>query len=218
MLAHLIERIQFSGNVRNIIIATTEDSFGGIQHLLRDYRDVKYYVGSKEDVLSRYYFAAKTFGSRIIVRATGDNPLTDPEFLDRAVEIHISARSDLTHYLGIPLGTGVEVISFESLQQAYEESELKYDREHVTPYIYKHRRKFKVLEPVATGHYYNPDIRVTVDTLPDLETVREIFKSYQNKMIIGMDDIIDFFKYKQRANTLVTPSRMDLFGYTDPVA
>lgn len=218
MLAHLIERMQIAETIRHIIIATTEDSFSPIRHLLRKYPDVKFYVGSKEDVLERYYHAAKTFNSRIIVRATGDNPLTDPQFLDRAVEIHLSSGSDLTHYLGIPLGTGVEVISQPALLQAYQDSELRYDREHVTPYIYKHRRIFKVLEPVATGKYYNPNLRVTVDTAVDLDVVRELFKHYHSNMFISMEDLIDFFRLKTRASTMITPSRMEMFNYSDPVA
>ena len=107
LIAHIVDRIRLSKYIRNIIIATTEDSIEPIREALAKYDCVSFYVGSKNNVLERYYMAAKTFGSKIAVRATGDNPLVCPEFLDKAIELHMEHEADLTHYLGIPLGTGV---------------------------------------------------------------------------------------------------------------
>lgn len=198
LIAHIVERLYLSEYIRKIIIATTDNSFAAIRHLLSDYDYVKYFVGNKDNVLERYYLAAKAHDSRVVVRATGDNPLTCPEFLDRAVELHLDTGADLTHYLGIPLGTGVEVISTEALAIAYRSASLKYDKEHVTPYIYKNRHFFRVLEPVSHGLYYSPDTRVTVDTIEDLENVRNIFDTYRHKSFVAMEDIINFDKMNNK--------------------
>ena len=137
------------------------------------------------------------FESRVIVRVTADNPLTCPEFLDRAVEMHLNTESDLTHYLGIPLGTGVEVISLQALSLAYHSATSDYDKEHVTPYIYKNRCFFKVLEPVSSGMYYSPKTRVTVDTQSDLQFVRALCEHYSDQRFISMEDIVRYDRSRQ---------------------
>lgn len=193
LIAHIVDRLRLSKYIRNIIIATTEDSIDEIRETLSDYQDVLYFAGSKANVLERYYLAAKTFGSRVIVRATGDNPLVCPEFLDKAIELHCAAEADLTHYLGIPLGTGVEVISREALTLSYKNTRQSYDQEHVTPFIYKNRDSFKVLEPLSSGVFYAPELRVTVDTPEDMAKVRSIFEYYHYKSRITIEDIVHYY-------------------------
>jgi spore coat polysaccharide biosynthesis protein SpsF len=194
LIAHIVERLSRSKYLRNIIIATTEDSLALISTALKGYDRVKFFVGSKENVLERYYLAAKTYEPKIIVRATGDNPLVCPVFMDNAIELHTRAEADLTHFLGIPLGTGVEIINRDAVNVTYKNTKHAYDREHVTPFIYKNRDSFKVFEPLSAGPYYAPDVRVTVDTRSDLETVRKVFEHYHEQDYISMEDIISFFK------------------------
>ncbi len=199
LIAHIVERLTLSKYIRNIIVATTEDSLVTIRSALKEYDFVKFFAGSKSNVLERYFLAAKLYGSEIIVRATGDNPLVCPEFLDKTLEYHDDAGSDLTHFLGIPLGTGVEVIGREALASAYKNASHPYDLEHVTPFIYKNRDSFKVLEPLSSGLYYAPDVRVTVDTSEDLAHIRQIFEYYRNKAFISMEDIVSYHKSHEKA-------------------
>jgi len=208
LIAWIVERLTLSQYIRNIIIATTEDSLSRIKRSLKNYSFVKYFTGSKNNVLERYYQAASHFGSKVIVRATGDNPLVCPEFLDKTLEYHEEAGADLTHFLGIPIGTGVEVIGSDALNSVYKNAKSPYDLEHVTPFIYKNRDSYKVLEPLSSGFYYSPDIRVTVDTPADLVHVRQIFDNFRNKAFISMEDIISYHKsgYKIKGiNTLKIP-------------
>lgn len=201
LIAHIVERLNLSKYIRNIIVATTEDSVDAIRVALKDHEYVKYYVGSKKNVLERYFLAAKTYGSKIIVRATGDNPLVCPEFMDRALELHVEAEADLTHYLGIPLGTGVEIINRDALNLSYKNTKNPYDQEHVTPFIYKNRDSFKVLEPLSGGVYYAPEIRVTVDTPEDMNRVRQIFDHYKHKEMVTMDDIVRFYRKEEAVSS-----------------
>ena len=197
LVSHIIERLKKSKYIRNIIIATTEDSFHPLKNALSGYQYLNYFIGDKDNVLKRYYNASEKYDSEIIIRATGDNPLVDPEYLDRAVEMTIDTNADLLHYIGIPLGTGVEVIKRKAMESAYENAATQYEKEHVTPYIYGHRDKFIVLEPMTSEFYYVPDLRVTIDTEDDLDNVREIFEFYKEKSFISMEDIINFFQYKE---------------------
>ena len=204
LIAHIVERLELSESVRNIAIATTDDSYAAIRNALIHYPNIKFFSGSKDNVLERTYLAAKMLDSRLVIRATGDNPLVCPDFLDAAVDMHMNADADLTHFLGIPLGMGVEVISMHALRLAYEQADNQYQREHVTPYIYQNPEMFKILEPVSTGLYYAPQYQVTVDTLSDLQKVRAIYDAFPHKDYIGMEDVIHFFKYKRTSVPEIT--------------
>jgi len=202
LLAHIVERLSLSQYARRIILATTEDSEAAIRDALAPYPQVRFYIGSKQNVLERYVLAARENQSEIIVRATGDNPLVCPEFLDKAIDIHLGNEADLTHFIGIPLGTGVEVINRNALESAYRCTRTPYDLEHVTPFIYKNRDSFKVLEPVSTGLFYAPDLRVTVDTMEDIRRVRGVFDYYAGKEFIRMEDIVDYFAIAEKEEVM----------------
>lgn len=200
LIAHIIDRLRLSVKIRNIIIATVAgDSAIEIQKALSDYHNqVEYFIGSENNVLERYYQAAKAFNSQHIVRATADNPLVSPFFMDKAIEIHLENEADLTHFLGIPLGTGVEVISMAALENTYINAHLKYDLEHVTAYLYSNAANYNILEPCTKGKYFIKDFmdkRVTVDTEEDLRFVRNIFSHYQEKKFIFIEDVIDYFNH-----------------------
>ena len=48
---------------------------------------IPFYRGSENNVLSRYYNAAKSADADIIIRNTGDNPLVDPTIIDKLIQI-----------------------------------------------------------------------------------------------------------------------------------
>jgi spore coat polysaccharide biosynthesis protein SpsF len=204
LLAHIVERLALSKYIRNIIIATTEDSIEAIKNSLSRYDFLHYFVGNKKNVLERYFMAAKNFGSKIVIRATGDNPLVCPKFLDKALELHVEEQADLTHFLGIPLGTGVEIIGKEALSLCYKYAKSPYDQEHVTQFIYKNRDSFKVLEPLSSGLFYAPEIRVTVDTPDDMARVRGIFAHYHKKSFISMEDIVRFYQCEEEEEIITS--------------
>ena len=46
-----------------------------------------YYRGSENNVLKRYYYAAKQYNADIIIRITADDPFKDYRLIDEAVKI-----------------------------------------------------------------------------------------------------------------------------------
>jgi spore coat polysaccharide biosynthesis protein SpsF len=87
------------------------------------------------------------------------------------VHHHRERGAALSHYLGIPLGSGVEVISADALAAAAAAADTPYEREHVTPWIYANRARFIVEEPDLA---LDPGIRLTVDTAEDLARAERI--------------------------------------------
>ncbi len=87
MLTRVIERVRLAKNVDHVIVATTtgadEDP---IADLCRK-AGVDCYRGSLQDVLDRYYQAAKPHQPNIVVRITADCPLIDPGLIDETVDV-----------------------------------------------------------------------------------------------------------------------------------
>ncbi len=179
VIQHVIERISQSKEIDDIVIATTTLEQDKIIVKEAERNCVKWFRGSEEDVLSRYYHAAKENNLEIVVRVTSDCPLIDPYVTDNIVryfkenkhDIVTNASADLRTRT-YPRGLDTEVFSFKALEDAFNNAREKYQREHVTPYLYEN----------ANSIYYYKDItdyskyRWTLDTEEDLELIRTIYK------------------------------------------
>ncbi len=192
MLWHLINRLNYSGKISDVILAIPDTAPNDrLEDFARE-SGLKYFRGSEEDVLSRYYQAAEKFGGHDIVRVTADNPLLDPRLIDNVAEAHINSDADYTGTRGYPLGINVEILTFDTLKKACIEAKLDYEREHVTPYIHGHQEIFKLNILQASGKPRRPDIRLTVDTEQDMTLVREIYRQlYSEGSIFYIEGVID---------------------------
>jgi len=152
------------------------------------------FVGPRDDVLARYCMAVREYGVDQVVRATGDNPLTSAMLARSILDRHLKNGSDLSHYLGIPLGSGVEVVRSESLLAAESEATDPMEREHVTPFLYRHPERFRIEEPQGPPGFRLPEARVTVDTADDYAQVRRIFDELYAGGPIEADQLVSWFQ------------------------
>lgn len=132
-------------------------------------------TGPEDDVLERYAIAAEILGLETIVRATADNPFVDPEAVDGTVALVASGAFDYAGTRGYPIGCGVEAFTRAALERARREAVDPYDREHVTPYLYRNPSLFRL------GTFEAPpdrrgDRRLTVDTDEDLSLARRLYE------------------------------------------
>ena len=150
------------------------------------------FAGSRDDVLDRYARSVDRYGVDTIVRATGDNPLVSPALANRIINEHHAVGSDYSGYLGMPLGTGVEVISRTALMKADAAAESRYDREHVCPFIYRHPWAFRTHRPVVERSLKS-DARVTIDLPSDLEHVRTLYNALYRGLPVEAEEIVTFY-------------------------
>ena len=134
------------------------------------------FVGPDDNVLERYVLAARHFDVSTIVRATGDNPLVSWELARQALAELRKRDADYCGFDGPPLGTGVEVVSTAALERAVRETSASYDREHVTPYLYRNPGLFAAFRLPAPPAYCLPHARVTLDTSDDYRRLCAIFE------------------------------------------
>src|SRR5205823_5560994 len=85
MIELLLSRLAKAKRIDQILLATSADPRN--QPLADHVRSLGYEVfqGSENDVLDRYYQAAKPHQPDTVIRITGDCPLIDPELVDQVI-------------------------------------------------------------------------------------------------------------------------------------
>lgn len=204
MLMRVIERLRYSKLNQKIIIATSTHKEDDEIYNFALNQNIPVYRGSQFDVLNRYFEAAKTFNVDIIVRVTADCPLIDPYVLDEVIQTFLDSSKTIVTNAGInleyrthPRGLDVEVFSFDSLSLANDKAKLKYQREHVTPYLYQNLNEILVVKSDLNCSNH----RWTVDTAEDMEFVRRIYSGFEDE--IDMLDYNNVLKYLEKNPNLV---------------
>ncbi|MBN1164928.1 MAG: glycosyltransferase family protein [Candidatus Krumholzibacteriota bacterium] len=206
VLEQVLSRVTRAGSVNAIVIATTvrkEDDrlaelAGRLGHGL--------FRGSADDVLDRFYQAARAHAVDIAVRVNGDNPLISPRHIDELVGY---MREHPVDYASYRVGkkpamlTGVsffaEALTFACLERAHRNIADPFEREHVTLGIYKRPEEYRVVFLEAPPACGNPDIRLTVDTEADIKLLREIYSRFPvEPESVNIDDILRLLEENPR--------------------
>jgi len=211
LLSHVIDAAKGMKLLSNIVVATGEGKEDIPILDLAGKEDVLAFAGSSENVLDRYYQAAKKFNSDLIVRITGDNPLTSSKYGDMAIENAINSKADLSSFNDLPLGTAVEIFTFPALEKAWKENFKNYHREHVTPYIKENPNLFKIKKFSSKFKNPFPTLRLTVDTPEDFLFITKIFEALYKNRPIELQEIIDYISLNQeliKINSKITQKKM----------
>lgn len=187
ILLHIIERLKdLKREYKRIVITSTEEKDNDIEDFCKE-NNILFFRGSENDVLDRYYQAAKLFKLYHIVRLTGDNPLVDANNLQFLIEEHLkngaeysSNKSEVNSDL--PIGVGCEIFKFSALEKSWIEGKENDHREHVDEYILGNPDKFKVLVVRAMNNRLSTckDLRLTIDTEDDFKFVETVITLLQN--------------------------------------
>jgi spore coat polysaccharide biosynthesis protein SpsF len=201
VLAQVIRRLKKSSMTDTIIIATTTDDED--QKIIDVARGEKVlsFRGSKENVLERYYLAAKENKLDHVVRITSDCPCIDPGLIDYFIQEHLKENADYTSSalkFKYPHGLDVEVMKFSALEKAYLEAKENFEKEHVTIFIYRSRPElFKIHTIQAPEEYRDPLIRITLDTKEDYTLLCAVYDDlYSKNPLFGLKEIFELFKTK----------------------
>lgn len=198
VLRHILERIQRVSLLEGICLATTENvSDDALVDIARE-MEVPFYRGSEQDVLDRFHKAAMQEQADIVCRITADDPLKDPDVIENILREHIGNGCDYTSNTlepTYPEGLDVEVFSFHALETAWKEGYLPSEREHVTPYLWKNPKKFKLCNV-----RYDRDLsehRWTLDYAEDWVFIQQVYEFlYPEKKNFSMQDVLQLMEEK----------------------
>lgn len=198
ILHHEIDRLKKCKEIDEIVIATTdkEDDDKIVNEAKK--LSVKYFRGSENDVLSRFYYSAKENNADIIVRVTSDCPCIDFEILDKMlIYFKDKYKEKQVDYLSntikrtYPRGYDIEIFTFSALEKSYINAKKEYEREHVTPYIYDKTNNFLKLSFENKDDYSN--YRVTLDTIEDFIVIKNIFENlYYKNPYFKLNDVVQY--------------------------
>jgi glutamate-1-semialdehyde 2,1-aminomutase len=197
VLEILIKRLCRAEYVSKIIVACSKNKKDVAILNICKKLGINYFTGSEDDVLDRFYNAAKKFKGENIVRITGDCPLIDPKIVDDVIYNFFSNNADYASNINPPTfpdGLDVEVFKFSALKEAYIRATKSTEREHVTPFII-YNKKFKKFNLKNSIDYST--LRLTLDEKEDLILIKKIIKYFKNNLNFSLKNILDLYKKKK---------------------
>jgi len=187
-----------------IIVATSTES---ADNLIVDFARSRTacFRGSEDDVLGRFYDAARWFSLDTIVRITADCPLVDPaEVVCGIVTFEAGGLDYLSNAQPDRFtvhGFDIEVFSYDLLTRAHFMARSGTEREHVTPFMFAPStgarvgagvfassvrwQDFTGLAPQRCQCPGGPHPNLSVDTLEDFELVKNIYAACVEKHGVG---------------------------------
>ena len=191
MIELLLARLSQSSELDEIVVATSEEKQNDHLQAVVESLGFRCTRGSEKDVLSRFYESAKFVGADVIVRITGDCPLVDSILVDECIKGYKNSNVDYfsnVDPVSYPDGLDIEVMSFESIERANNETDSEFDREHVTPYI-RNSDSFSKSSMQHTKDLSNQ--RWSVDEPEDLAVVTNIFEHFSPDMFFNWKQVLE---------------------------
>jgi spore coat polysaccharide biosynthesis protein SpsF len=198
LLEYLIERLRRVKLANKIVIATTMNDIDLPIVELCAYLNIACFRGSEDDVLARYHGAAIAHNADVIVRVTSDCPVIDPKVIDNIIKFYLAHQSEYDYVSNrikrtYPRGMDSEIFSLKVLNETFCEATEPSDREHVTPFIYRHPKRYRLANVSANKNQSHH--RWTVDTHEDFLLVSKIIEMlYPVKPEFNLEDILHFFE------------------------
>jgi spore coat polysaccharide biosynthesis protein SpsF len=206
MLAHSIRRLKkVDKNVR-VIVATSDLVQDDTIEELAEIEKTLCFRGSEKDVLDRFYKVAKKYEAKIIIRATGDNPLVDPLEARRVLET--ISNNEYQYVSGfhevdgnkLPFGVGVEAFSFKTLEEIWGIGDKPEYREHVNEYIFDNPESFKYYKLECLPENSSTNLSLTVDTPEEFSFVERIGDELGDLIYLSACEIIQWWKKTAQAS------------------
>jgi len=200
VLEQIIRRLKKSKILNEVIIATTFNKSDDEIVNIAKKENIPFFRGSETNVLERYYKTALENKLDIIVRIASDCPCVDFTLVDDIIQSHINFNADYTSNTlieGFPIGICAEVINFKVLERSFKEASEMYEKEHVTPFIYKsHPSEFRI-NSYTDEKINNSDIRITLDTPQDYALLCAVYDYlYLDNEFFLLKDILNLFNKK----------------------
>lgn len=183
MILRQIERLRRCRRLDRIVVATSDHSSDDILAETLAGTGLEVVRGPLEDVLGRFLKVIETLGlTGDMVRLTADCPLADPDVIDACIDLRREGGFDYASNGQVrtwPRGLDVEAFTVEALQRAGAEAVSDYDREHVTPWLYRPGSPFRRGDLVQARD--DSALRWTVDLPEDFAFVERVYAALYPK-------------------------------------
>ncbi len=166
----LIKNLKLIKEIDQIILAVAKDDSSLIFEKISKKYNIKICTPTckAENVLKRFYLTAKKFNSNNIIRITSDCPFVNIHMIREMIDFYKEKKINfLTNNKPrkVPHGFDCEIFSKNLLTKTYLNAKSSFDKEHVTPWIYKNY--FSKENNIVLLKKNFSDIRITLDTFDD---------------------------------------------------
>lgn len=196
VLHHLVERLRLAAAVGEIVLCTSTHPQDRVLLDEAAKLGLSSYAGSEDNVMARFLDVAESRQADIVVRVTGDNPLTDPEAIRAMVRQHCVEGADYTFTEDLPRGTRPEIISVPALRRAHDWAEDPSGSEYMTLYFKGNPSVFAMGRwSVPDPALRRPEFRLTLDTPEDLKVLEFVYgRLYQPGRVFPLSAVIELLE------------------------
>jgi spore coat polysaccharide biosynthesis protein SpsF len=202
-LERVVERVARTPGLNGVAILTSEALSDEPIRALAQRLGVASFAGSEQDLVDRFHRAAQELGADLVLRVTADCPLIDPEVLGKLLEFYhadrpdhaavatgtFRARPNLKRY---PDGLDGELFSREILELAWREATDPFDREHVTPFLWRQPERFSLALLEAPEDFGAE--RWTLDYPADLRFIQAVYERLDGSQSVGVAEVIELLE------------------------
>lgn len=193
----LFQRVLQSKKINRVVLATTDlKRDDRLVKVAKKYK-IKIFRGNEKDVLGRFYKAAIKFKAKNIIRICGDCPFVDPKELDRLITNFYLKKFDYVCNMENKLnskyadGFGAEMFSFNTLKKLNTIAKKASEREHVTIYIWKNLKFFKVFSIPAPKKIAYPKLKFFINTKNDFYRLKNLVTHRKINIFSSAKEIIN---------------------------
>ena len=191
MLEHMVDRIRFSRQINEIIIATSTESSDDDLELFAARAGIKCFRGSLDDVLGRLNLAVASSDADLVVEMLGDNPLVHADLIDDVIDFYLQQGVDYVANATIeyphagpeiakfPVGIRVQVFTPAVLSKCNQIVTDPEHREHSTSFIYENPETFTLGYFEAKGKWqqlHRPELTFAVNYQENIELIARIIE------------------------------------------
>lgn len=188
LIVRLVDRLRLLPALSEIVVATSSTTQDDVLAAFCEAQGMRIFRGSEEDVLGRYYAAAKAYDLDVVVRVCADAPLTDPQGIRALIDAFSSSNAQFVHSrhpTGWPVGTAADLMTVEALGDADGAARHPYEREHVVPYLAAHPERFATRLVQGPEAWLRPCYHFAVDLPEDMDWMRSLYSALSREDAAG---------------------------------
>tara|TARA_B100001121_G_C18674841_1_gene615726 strand:- start:1332 stop:2009 length:678 start_codon:yes stop_codon:yes gene_type:complete len=182
LLQRVFESVNKCKNVSKIVVATsTNREDKKIVNFCKK-KKINYFMGDLNNVMKRFLEVLKRYDSKYFVRICADSPFIDTQLLSNSIKIAKSKNFDIVTNLlprSFPKGQSIEIFKTSTFKKYYSKIKSKNDLEHVAPFFYRNKDKFRIKNILYKKNLSN--LNLSVDTYADIKFARKVSRIIDNK-------------------------------------
>ncbi len=209
LVGRILERLKRTNRSDRIILAIPNKSSDDPLEALGKKCGVEVFRGSENNLLDRYYQAACEYGLETVIRFPADNPVPEPEEIDKIIDYHLNNEFDFCSNLSqvfkneYPDGIGAEVFNFKKLEFFWKnERDLeKLEHVHLNFFNYKSQTSepgIKVSTIPCPKDFSKPEVILDVNTPEDYKFMSALYDAlYPKNPLFHITDILNWLDTKR---------------------